>query len=377
MRPILFEIPTPFGSLPVFGFGVSLLLAFAIGVWIVRRRARTAGLNPDLLWDIGVWMFLMGIVGARILHMIQFPTPGGFGDQVLHFFKIWEGGLIFYGSILGGLVGFLCAYVLIVRKHKLNSWQLMDIFLPCVALGIFFGRIGCFLNGCCYGNVADPVRTPQWQQVHFPPLSVPHREMVSRGYQTAFGFALNGDLPSPGPLLDPRTVELVEPGTPAARAGLRKRDVIVGIGDETVATLSELRKKLSEWPPHLPLRVTVERREGQAAQLTFALPGSLGLYPTQLYSALDGLVLFFVLSAYYPLRRRHGEVGGFFLIFYAVDRFFIEQLRTDTPAVLFGLTLSQNISIGTFVAGVGVLAYLYGFTSPLPAVQAAANGQGD
>jgi phosphatidylglycerol:prolipoprotein diacylglycerol transferase len=367
MRPILVEIPTPFGSLPLFSFGLLLLLAFVIGVWIVRRRARQAGLNPDLLWDIGVWMFLTGIVGARILHMIQFPTPGGVGQQIGHFFKIWEGGLIFYGSIVGGFFGFLAAYFLIIRKHGLNSWQLTDIFMPCVALGIFFGRLGCFLNGCCYGNVADPVQVPEWRQVHFPALSVPHQEMVKRGYQTAFGFIVNGDLRFPQqPIDDSRMVKIVEPHTPAAEAGLRVGDVITRVGDDATPNLAELKKKLGDWPSGEPLRVTVERSGQPATNLSFAYPASVALHPTQIYSALDGLVLFFVLSAYYPLRRRHGEVCGLFLVLYAIDRFFIEQLRTDTPPVLFGLTLSQNISIASFLAGVGVLAYVYWFTPPIP-----------
>jgi phosphatidylglycerol:prolipoprotein diacylglycerol transferase len=78
---------------------------------------------------------------------------------------------------------------------------------------------------------------------------------------------------------------------------------------------------------------------------------SLRLHPTQIYSALDALVIFILLSAYYPLRRRDGEVMGLLMITYPITRFLIEWLRNDEGVFFAGLTISQNISVVLFVCG--------------------------
>ncbi len=274
MRQVLFTIPTPWGDIPIFGFGVMLLVAFLACTWYAARRAKREGMNPDHLWDLSIWVFIGGIVGARILSLIYDPVPGPWYNNLLQFFKIWQGGLIFYGSIVGGVVAYTLAYFLILRKYGYSTLRLADLVAPCIGLGIFFGRIGCLLNGCCYGDVADPARVPEWQAVHFPAGSPPHHDLVARGY------------------------------------------------------------------------------------LEFDAPRSLGMHPAQLYSAIDGLLLFLLLTAYYPFRKRPGEVMALFLILYPINRFLLEQLRSDTPPEWLGLTLSQNISILAVVAGIALLAWL-------------------
>ena len=88
MHQILFEIPTPWGNIPIFGYGFMLFLSFAIGTWIAARRAKQEGVNPENLWDIAIYCFVGGVLGARILSLIIEPIPGDWWQQFLHFFEL-------------------------------------------------------------------------------------------------------------------------------------------------------------------------------------------------------------------------------------------------------------------------------------------------
>jgi phosphatidylglycerol---prolipoprotein diacylglyceryl transferase len=346
MRQVLFRIPGI--DWPIYGYGFMLMLAFLVGWQLAERRAKRERVHPDHLWGIAFPVFLGGIIGARLFSRIMEPEPGGFWYQIVSFLQIWHGGLILYGGVPGGLIGYWWAYCKIVKPNKLSTLRIADIVAPSLAIGLFFGRIGCFLNGCCWGDVADPVALPWLQDkpavTQFPASSPPQRKCVIENYQTAHGFLL-GD--------DGRTVELVEDFSPAWAAGLRAGDVVEKVGDVE----GHLFRALAEWPPSEPLRLSISR-SGVKHELTFELPRSLPLIPTQLYSSLDGLVLFLLLTAFYPFRKRAGEVTVLLMLAYAVNRFFIEQLRMDNPPDYFGLTLSQTISILMFAGGLALWWYV-------------------
>jgi phosphatidylglycerol:prolipoprotein diacylglycerol transferase len=349
MHQVLFHIPLPFGNarIPIYGYGVMLVVSLLVGCWLAGRRARKEGIHPDRIWDIGMWVFFSGVVGGRTMSMLIEPEKA---QTWVDFFKIWQGGLVLYGSFIGGLIGYLMAYFLIVRKHGLSTLRIADICVPSIALGLFFGRIGCFLTGCCYGDVVDPARVP-WATT-FPANSPPHHELVRRGYQTAYGFILGeADLPPQERLADPRTIQFVEPDSSADAAGLRPGDVIQKVGDAATPDRISLHEQLLTWSSQEPLRLTVQRGKEQV-EVTYAPPRSLPLHPTQLYMSLDGLILFLFLSAYYPFRRRPGEVMALFMICYGIDRFLIEKIRLDNPPDYLGLTYSQWISVLLFAAGV-------------------------
>jgi phosphatidylglycerol:prolipoprotein diacylglycerol transferase len=176
MRQILFEIPIPFTDrhVPVFGFGVALFLAFLAASWLATRLCRREGLNPDrVVADMGLWMFLGGLIGARLFFIVQnlseFKSP-------LDVFKIWEGGLVFYGGVIGAALVFLYY----TRRHGLPVWQVLDVFAPATAIGIGVGRFGCLLNGCCWGK---PAELP-WA-ITFPAQSLPWQEHLLHGWITA------------------------------------------------------------------------------------------------------------------------------------------------------------------------------------------------
>ena len=268
MRQVLFEIP--YVGVKIFGYGLMLFFAFLGAMHLAARRARREGLDPEIIYDLGLWVLLGGIIGARGFFVAEY-----WGTQVTSFweiFEVWKGGIVLYGSIFGGALAFF-AYRLF-RPFPLRP--MIDAIAPAIALGIAIGRIGCFLNGCCWGDTCDL----PWA-VSFPRDSAPFKSERERGLIPADAHH------------------------------------------------------------------------------------SLPLHPTQLYSTLDGLILLVLLNAYYPLRRRDGEVMGLLMLCYPVTRFLIEQLRNDEGVFWAGMTVSQVISVGLFVGG---LAY-WGYLLTLPAVR--------
>ena len=142
MQPILFEVL----GFRVHAYGLMMALgcasALAVSVW----RARREGMDADAVYEMAVWLFLGGVVGARALFAVVHPeairTP-------LDILRVWEGGGVFYGCILGGLAGTLIYY----RRHPFPFLKMADVVAPALAIGACFGRIGCHLNGCCHGTI--------------------------------------------------------------------------------------------------------------------------------------------------------------------------------------------------------------------------------
>jgi phosphatidylglycerol:prolipoprotein diacylglycerol transferase len=344
MRQVLFHIPIL--NLPIFGFGVMLIVAFVVSAWVAGRRAKAEGYKPSIPWDVGLYILVAGVIGARILSLlVDDPRPVDFWQGVKQFARVWEGGLVLYGSIPGGLIGYWLAYKYIVKPNGLRTLQVGDWLAPSIAMGIGFGRIGCFLNGCCYGDVADPAQFSPALAVQFPANSNPYNEVVwLRGWQTTYGFMLDDGGGNS------RMVRAVDPGSSAAQAGLRPGDEIVAVNDQAVPTREELFRKLVAVKPYDALELTV-RRAGKDVKLNFVPPPSLPLIPTQLYMSFDGFLLFGLLWTYYPFRRREGAVMALLMMTYAINRYLIERLRMDNPEFVGPLTISQAISIGLFAAG--------------------------
>jgi phosphatidylglycerol:prolipoprotein diacylglycerol transferase len=254
MRRFLFEVPGLGFRLP--GFGLMFLLSCYGALALTAWRARRERLNPDVVFDLAIWLMTGGFLGARVLYIVMHPeSVGTFADL----FKVWQGGIVFYGCIIGGLTGSLIYWY----RHPFPFLPMADAVAPSLALGLALGRVGCWLNGCCYGAVCDL----PWA-VRFPAHS------------------------------------------PA-------------------------------WTRHVEM--------GMVAPSALS---SLPVHPTQLYSVLDGLILLGLLTAYFPRRRRDGEVMALLMVGYGITRFLVELLRADEGAVLAGLTLSQHISLGLLIGGV-------------------------
>ncbi len=145
MRPILFQL----GTFPIRSYGLLIAAAFMVGIWIARRRAAKSGYDPDIIIDLSVIVILVSILGARLAYVFvrwnyyQHDLPG--------IFRIWEGGLVQYGGMVAGaLVG-----LWFFRRRGVDMWAGADLVAPSLAMGVTIGRIGCFLNGCCYGKVCE------------------------------------------------------------------------------------------------------------------------------------------------------------------------------------------------------------------------------
>lgn len=147
VQPILFHL----GGFPVRAFGILVGLGFVLGLWTSARRASRVGIDPNVVYDLGPWLLFAGLIGARALYVYTFWAREFAGQPFGEMFKIWNGGLVFYGGlILAILVG-----IVRVRMLKLPIWRLADALAPGIALGHVFGRMGCLLNGCCFGRGTD------------------------------------------------------------------------------------------------------------------------------------------------------------------------------------------------------------------------------
>jgi phosphatidylglycerol---prolipoprotein diacylglyceryl transferase len=265
MWQVLFTIPI-FGGrhLSIFGYGTMLVLAFLSSTWLAWWRARRECLDSEIILDMAFWVFLLGMVGARVFYCIEY-----WGTEIKNWwevFQYWKGGIVFYGGLIGAIAGFFVYR----RSHPFPLRPYMDVLAPSIGIGIMFGRLGCFLNGCCYGHVCQ------------------------------LPWAVSFPKPSP-PWLHHHTLGMIPEG---------------------------------------------------AVQ-------SLAIHPTQIYSAIDGLVLLLLLSAFFPLRRRDGEVMGLLMVTYPISRFLIEFLRNDEGAFFAGLTISQTISVALFLVGLAFWSWLF------------------
>jgi prolipoprotein diacylglyceryltransferase len=346
---VLFHIPIKTESFPdgfpLYGFGLMLFLAFLACTWLATRRAQQAGIPREWVQDIVIWIFLGGLVGARTVYLLAETDVQTVGEFLKQLPRIWDGGIVFYGSAVGGLIGYLLAYYLVFRKKGLSTLKMADVVAPCVALGLCLGRLGCFLNGCCYGQVAcaDCAVCP----VSFP-LSAPARyALVDAGVQTAAGFTLAPDLHA--------VVDKVAPGSAAYAAGLRPGDLIVKADGQTVGSPEELSFYLvNNWPKGKNDLTLTVLAEGLEKTVTFA-PRTVGLHPTQLYEVISMALLLLLLLAFDPFKTRDGQVMALLMIAYGVHRYFNELLRNDPRPI----GLESYTSILVVAAGLVFALWLW------------------
>ncbi len=155
MHPVLFQI----GSFPVRAYGALVVLGFLLGMWRIvtvgRHRMETEPegsprrIHPDAVMDVGLGMLFAGILGARLLYVVL--DPKSYLADPISILKIWSGGLSLHGSLIFGTLWL----VFYCRKKKIPVLAMGDLAATCFPIAYAFGRIGCLLNGCCYGGVCD------------------------------------------------------------------------------------------------------------------------------------------------------------------------------------------------------------------------------
>jgi len=136
------------GFLTIYSYGAMLALAFIIGTIFAAYRAQRYGLDKNKIVDLMFYILVFSLLGARILFVAL--NWSYYAEHLPEIFQIWEGGLVFYG----GLILAFIVLVWFIKKNHLSFGKILDILAPPVALGIAIGRIGCFLNGCCWGKIS-------------------------------------------------------------------------------------------------------------------------------------------------------------------------------------------------------------------------------
>lgn len=145
-------------------YGAMVMLGFLAGVWMAERRAARIGITPEHCLDMGLTGILAGLAGARLFHVIEnWERYTPFGERgwvaIADVVKLWQGGLVFYGAFIAAIL----AAIVYCRRAKIPVVRFLDLAAPSLIAGQAFGRLGCFLNGCCYGKVCGL----PWA-VHFP-----------------------------------------------------------------------------------------------------------------------------------------------------------------------------------------------------------------
>jgi len=163
-------------GIPVFGYGFMMFVGFGSGTLLAVWHAKRVGMDPNVIWDLMMWLLIPGLIGARLFYVVQysdriFHKAQGI-DYLRRLFAVSDGGLVFYGSVIGGAIG---GY-LFCRSRQIRVLQLGDVVAPSLLLGVGFGRIGCFLYGCCYGGAC----TLPWA-VQFPPDSLTFQAQLEAG----------------------------------------------------------------------------------------------------------------------------------------------------------------------------------------------------
>ena len=305
MRPEIFRIP--FINHPIYGYGLMLVIGFLCAAQLARFLGRRCGFNGEHFVNAGLLALASGVIGARLSHILESladPTNQEFArnghslrENLWAMLNVSSGGLTFYGGFV--LATPILMYYAIRKKIPLLKG--MDIIAPCLMIGLAFGRIGCYLNGCCYGAECD----------------------VSWG--AAFPYGSNafvqqyedGELTVPPELTDPK--HPLHSGLPRL---LTKEEIR---GNHALEQLADQQR---------------------------AKP----VHPTELYSAFNSFLVAGVLVAFFSLAPVPGRVFALMLLLEGASRYIMEMIRVEPP--VFG-TKTQSFSMilsAAFVV-IGVLMW--------------------
>lgn len=277
-------------EIPVFGYGFCLMVGFVAAISLAAARARRHGVDPNHILDLGMIAVALGVFGARLFYYTQHYSEK-FADRPLwDFFAVWEGGIVYYGGLIFASIG--CMGYLRWRGYRVLL--LGDIIAPTLALGLSFGRLGCFFNGCCWGQVCQE-ETPL--AVQFP--------------QQSFAWWQHIEKHTP-------TIELQ-----AFQDGSQSFEQLLG----------SVPPDLHDWS-------------------LFVYPTQFYSWLCALGVAL--LVLAYEKWG----ARREGQVLVVFLLIYAPARFFLEIYRGDSNATAGALTQGQNVSLIVFLMSLVVWVLL-------------------
>jgi phosphatidylglycerol:prolipoprotein diacylglycerol transferase len=344
-------------GIPVRGFGVMMMLATVAAVGLAAYRAQQVGIDPEVIYSLAFCMFIAGIIGARLFYIgqkliegeLSIPrTDSGTIDipaTLVMLVSVTQGGLVVYGSVLAGVP----AGIWYLRRRGLAILPMADIIAPSMALGQAIGRIGCFLNGCCYGGVCLTAS----YALTFPPGSGPYLDQSASGWQSGV-WLVQKDAAAPV------EVAYVERGSDADRQGVKPGLGVKRVNGVAIRSLVDAQKLLAQ-STATTRYFELETADGRVLRWTATQPParSVPVHATQLYAAIDAGLLALVLWLYYPFRRRNGEVFALLVTLHPISRFVLEAIRDDEAGQLgTGLTIAQLLSLAILAAAAVLWWYI-------------------
>jgi phosphatidylglycerol---prolipoprotein diacylglyceryl transferase len=145
MYPILFEV----GGFPIYTYGVLMAAAYLLGLQFALVRARARGIDQNRIMDLGIWIIVSALVGAKLLLLLI--EWDAYGTSPWEMLTLVRSGGVFYGGLIAAVV----VAIWYLHRHRMPVWSVTDVFAPAVALGHVVGRMGCFFAGCCHGRPTD------------------------------------------------------------------------------------------------------------------------------------------------------------------------------------------------------------------------------
>ncbi|HZZ41738.1 MAG TPA: prolipoprotein diacylglyceryl transferase [Tepidisphaeraceae bacterium] len=286
----------PWLGIPIYGYGLMLVIGFLLATELAKFLARHARLNQELFVNAGLIALVTGVIGARISHVIEnWPDYSradlSFWQNAWNAINIRSGGLTFYGGLI---LGFFCALAYGLWK-KAPIRVGMDVLAPALMVGLGLGRVGCFLNGCCYGAECN---TP-WA-VSFPYYSNAYQDEVDHGE-----------------VKPPEQLELM---TDAGNARLMTPEQAQRAGLWQVAKQQHSKR----------------------------------LHPAQLYSTIDALLVAAVCVAYFTIPHAPGRGFALMMLMMGPIRFLTEMIRAEPPVTWignYGWSFSMVLSVFFVVGG--------------------------
>jgi phosphatidylglycerol:prolipoprotein diacylglycerol transferase len=340
-------------GLAIRGWGFCLLMAMTLAVGLIYIRCRQIRFNFDKILSLVFWMIVCGIAGARLFYIIQKWdqfSADNLGDLIAKLADATKGGMVVYGSLIGGVLaaGIYC------KLSKLDWRKSFDVVAPAMVLGLAIGRIGCLMNGCCYGGVCD-----SQFGIEFPAGSPPYIHQLYEGRLLGIESKVEEKVNPSYPVL----VESVAADSLAARSGIKVGDRIQ-VGYPQSEYFRGIHETDLDFESYIS--VSVEGQKSAVPISIRSLPAkSTKVHPTQIYSAVNAFLMMAVLWFYFPYRRFDGEVFAIMLIVYPIARFVLEAIRVDEGGQLnTSLTISQWVSMGTILLGFAIWAYCRTTASP-------------
>ena len=332
MHPELFKIP--FTDLTVKSYGAMMVCGFIAAIFVIRRLSRGMGRqDAEHITTAALYSLIAGIVGARIFYVIHYWQQFR-GRGLLEIFAVWKGGL----ELLGGVLLAILVIVVYLWVKKLPVRRYLDILAVGLMLALVFGRLGCFLNGCCFGKPAN-----SFISVRFPYGSLAYQSQVRPDLARHRGK----------PHLE----------LPLEFFGFVDHD------DQWVPATKEF-----QYEYYLkPFDMLTPQEKAEVEQGPYRC---LPVWPTEILESLSALISCILLYLHrrkgISLEKQGKPVPAFFksgttfalmFIIYGTMRFFIEYIRDDNPIQFDGLTVSQNLSIVLVIANL-ILLWIFAKAKP-------------